>query len=92
MAIMKSVKIFLLGCLILLTTGCATNKLQITENPKLPPFLEDISNQDISIARIRQELREGHFNTAERLLNAISKEEVEVHMYKGELYHCQRNG
>jgi len=86
-------KILLWASLVLHIAGCAVSKLQITEvqSPRYSP--KDISHQDVSVARIKQELREGHLGLAEQLLEAILKEgkedEIEIHMCRGLLYHYQ---
>ncbi|HAW49554.1 TPA: hypothetical protein DCX16_01185 [bacterium] len=91
---MKAIfKILLWGSLALLVAGCAVSRLQITEVQKPPSSPKNIPQQDISIARIKQELKEGHFDNVERLLDALSngeyEDEIEIHMYRGILYHRQ---
>ncbi|MEW6620015.1 MAG: aspartyl protease family protein [bacterium] len=91
---MKAIfKILLWVSFVLLIGGCAGGRLQITKAQMPLRSFEDIPQKDISIARVKQELREGHFDSVKRVLDVISKEgyenEIEIHMYRGILYYYQ---
>ncbi|MFC1551121.1 aspartyl protease family protein [Candidatus Latescibacterota bacterium] len=78
---------------ILLFCGCSFRRLQISKYQRPPTPVNGSLNKNITPEVIVQELKDGHFRTAEQMLNSYlvgeTEDTFELHLSMGIMYHRQ---